>query len=270
MKGKSPWVGVVAIAALVLALAAVVVSVTRSGSHDGWGMMDRNRGSYGPRMMNGGNGGNGPEMMRGYRRGYGPGMMNSGYGIPAPSSPARSASKADLKTVRERASAWLRDRGFGGYRVAEVMAFTNNDYIAVEDSAGHGAFELLSGPRGEWLMLEPGPNMMWNTRYGMMRGEGWGMMGGSGQGMMGGQSTYGATPEGGRVISGSRARAIANQWLEKNLPGRRALDPQPFPGYFTIDVGTGGHPVGMLSVNAATGTVWYHSWHGRFLAERDF
>ena len=39
---------------------------------------------------------------------------------------------------------------------------------------------------------------------------------------------------------------------------------------YTIDVGAGGHPVGMLSVNASTGAVWYHTWHGSFLAERDF
>jgi hypothetical protein len=25
----------------------------------------------------------------------------------------------------------------------------------------------------------------------------------------------------------------------------------------------------MLSVNASTGAVWYHAWHGIFLAERD-
>jgi hypothetical protein len=26
---------------------------------------------------------------------------------------------------------------------------------------------------------------------------------------------------------------------------------------------------GMLSVNASTGQVWYHSWHGRFIARED-
>jgi hypothetical protein len=267
MKDRNPWVGLAAVAAL--ALAAVVVAVTHTGSNDGWGMMGRHRGGYGPGMMNGGNGDYGPGTMRGYRGGYGPGMMGSGYGIPAPSSPARSASKANLKTVRERAGVWLRDRGFGGYRVAEVMAFTNNDYIAVEDSSGHGAFELLSGPRGEWLMPEPGPNMIWNTRYGMMGGSGWGMMGGSGQGMMGGYGAHNTPSEGGQNISASRARTIADKWLDKNLPGRRALDPLAFPGYYTIDFGSNGHPVGMFSVNASTGAVWYHNWHGHFLASSD-
>jgi hypothetical protein len=31
-----------------------------------------------------------------------------------------------------------------------------------------------------------------------------------------------------------------------------------------------GKTVGMLSVRSATGAVWFHSWHGAFLAGRDF
>jgi len=27
--------------------------------------------------------------------------------------------------------------------------------------------------------------------------------------------------------------------------------------------------VGMLSVNATTGAVWYHTWHGTFIAKED-
>jgi hypothetical protein len=26
---------------------------------------------------------------------------------------------------------------------------------------------------------------------------------------------------------------------------------------------------GMVSVNASTGQVWWHSWHGRFIAQED-
>jgi hypothetical protein len=262
-KASSHWVGAALVAVLALALAAVIVSVTHSGSDFGRGMMGGYRGGYGPGMMGGGRGYGG--MMSGYRGDRGPGMMGGAYGVPTPSSPARSASAGDMNAVRERASAWLRSRGFDGFKVAEVMAFSNNDYAAVEDTSGHGAFELLSGPRGEWLMPEPGPNMMWNSRYGMLRGSGRGLIGGSG--MMGGYVTPRQSGEG---ISSSRARTIAGRWLDENLPGRQALDPLAFPGYYTIDVGSSGHPVGMLSVNATTGVVWYHSWHGRFLTERDF
>jgi hypothetical protein len=262
-RGNSLWIGAVVVVALVLALTAVIVAVARSGSSHGTGMMGSNRGGNGPGMTGGGRGYGG--MMGSSPGGYGPGMMGDAYGVPTPSSSARSASTNDLNAVREQASVWLRARGLDGFKVAEVMAFTRNDYVAVEDANGRGAFELISGPRGEWLMPEPGPNMMSNTRYGMMRGAGWGMMGGSG--MMGGYGAYETPRQSKESISSSRARAIANRWLEKNRPGQRALDPLAFPGYYTIDVGIRGRPVGMLSVNATTGAVWYHSWHGRFLAE---
>jgi len=37
---------------------------------------------------------------------------------------------------------------------------------------------------------------------------------------------------------------------------------QSFPGYYTFDYGRT-KVEGMLSVNAATGAVWPHTWHGR-------
>ena len=42
-----------------------------------------------------------------------------------------------------------------------------------------------------------------------------------------------------------------------------------YPGYYTLDSASGGKTVGMLSVNATTGAVWYHTWHGEFVAEED-
>ena len=42
-----------------------------------------------------------------------------------------------------------------------------------------------------------------------------------------------------------------------------------YPGYYTVDVTTSGVVDGMLSVNATTGQVWYHTWHGRFIALQD-
>jgi hypothetical protein len=43
-----------------------------------------------------------------------------------------------------------------------------------------------------------------------------------------------------------------------------------YPGYYTFDTTRNGKTFGMLSVNASTGAVWYHGWHGSFLAEQDF
>jgi hypothetical protein len=83
--------------------------------------------------------------------------------------------------------------------VTEVMEFTNNYYAEVEEKdTGIGAMELLIGRPGSRVYQEPGPNMMWNTKYGMMSGSGgYGrMMGPRGRGMMGpnGSGMMGAGP----------------------------------------------------------------------------
>jgi hypothetical protein len=41
------------------------------------------------------------------------------------------------------------------------------------------------------------------------------------------------------------------------------------PGYYTLHTLRGEQVVGMISVNAATGAVWPHTWHGRFIAMTD-
>jgi hypothetical protein len=78
----------------------------------------------------------------------------------------------------------------------------------------------------------------------------------------------------GKVTSLARATRVADRWLAQARPGEQAdADAEgmgAFPGYYTIDTTRNGKTVGMLSVNATTGAVWYHGWHGRFLAERDF
>jgi hypothetical protein len=43
-----------------------------------------------------------------------------------------------------------------------------------------------------------------------------------------------------------------------------------FYGYYTIHVLRDGQVYGMLSVNGTTGQVWYHTWHGDFIAMREF
>jgi hypothetical protein len=40
-----------------------------------------------------------------------------------------------------------------------------------------------------------------------------------------------------------------------------------FPGYYTLETLKGGRISGMVSVNASTGAVWPHWWHGAFIAK---
>ncbi len=152
----------------------------------------------------------------------------------------------------------------------EVMEFSANFYVIVaEKSTGRGAFELVVDRNG-FVYPEPGPNVMWNTKYGHMAGGGgYGMMGG---GMMGGWGGPGyapgapvpATPQ----LTRERARQILQTWLNRAFPGAKAEEGMPFYGYFTFDFEQNGRVVGMASVNAYTGQVWYHTWHGTFVRER--
>ena len=206
----------------------------------------------------------------------GPGMMGvafggSGGGGAGAAGTAKPAA-AQLTSLSDRVNSWLGTNGYKGFKVAEVMAFTNNDYIAVHDPSGKPAFELLTDLNANWLMEEP-PSMMWNTRYGAMGTVGSRvspMMGGS---MMSGgwNGWYGSGT--GTVPTTAKAVTIANQWLAKANPGERVASDAggaamgKFPGYYSFDTTVNGKTQGMLSVNASTGAIWYHGWHGTFLTE---
>ncbi|MDR7484361.1 MAG: hypothetical protein QN187_03440 [Armatimonadota bacterium] len=150
---------------------------------------------------------------------------------------------------------------------AEVMEFTNHFYVLVkEKSTGIGAMELIVERNG-FVHSEPGPNMMWNTKYGHMAWNG--MMG---PGMMGpGWGAPGVLPGAAQAapsITKDRARQIAAQYLQSAFPGAKPGDGAAFHGYFTFHTERDGKTFGMLSVNAYTGQVWYHSWHGTFVREK--
>ena len=210
--------------------------------------------SQGYGMMGGSSGGS-----------LGPGMMRGALGGGTVQS---SVTVDELRAVRDRVERQLSTRGYTGFTVSEVMAFTNNDYVLVRDAKGVPAFELLADPRGRWVM--PEPTMMWNTAFGMMRGftgGGFGMM--SGYGCPGVSAATGGTSTG-STLSGAEAKVRANAWLAQNRSGEATADATPLPGYYTIDVTKNGSKVGMLSVSAKTGAVWFHTWHATFLADQDF
>jgi hypothetical protein len=198
-----------------------------------------------------------------------PCMMGPGYGVNSP-----AGGSANLDGAAERVREALRACGSNDLAVEEVMEFTNHFYVLVEEkSTGIGAFELIVERNG-FMHPEPGPNMMWNTKYGHMAGFG-GMMG---RGMMGYGS--GSGPQG-RGWSGQpntqtqrltieRARQIVGQYLSIAFPGATPDHGTAFYGYFTFDLERDGKPFGMLSVNAYTGQIWYHTWHGTFVQEKEF
>jgi hypothetical protein len=202
------------------------------------------------------------------------GMLGGGFGGTGANG-TTTPTGVQLQQIATRVNSWLATSGFKGFEVAEVMAFTNNDYVAVHDADGMPAFELLTDLKTTWVMEEP-TSMMWNTKYGMMGdfgGHVTPMMGGW---MMGGSSWSSWYGRGsGRVATTVQAVTAANSWLSKASPGELVASDAggsamgKFPGYYSFDTVKDGKTYGMLSVNAATGAVWYHGWHGNFLAEKE-
>ncbi len=174
----------------------------------------------------------------------------------------------DINAAVERAKAALASAGYVDLAPSEIMEFSNHFYVLVKETGtGRGALELIVERNG-FVHPEPGPNMMWNTKYGHMAGFG----GPGGPGMMGpgsgpGWSAPGQPPA--QTITQERARQLAAQYLATASPGATPDAGTAFYGYFTFDAERNGTVFGMLSVNAYTGQVWYHAWHGRFIQEKD-
>ena len=189
--------------------------------------------------------------------GYGgPGMMGGtwdampcGEGYAAPGS----EGVLSLEEAQAAVERYVANLGYYGLHVTEVMEFERNFYaIVAEEDTGTGAMELLIDKSSGAVGPEPGPNMMWNAKYGMHGGGRMGMMGGPVTGRM--------------TLSPQEAEQAAQRWLNANLPGRTADEADAFYGYYTLHFSRDGQIEGMLSVQGSNGEVWYHSWHGGFVA----
>lgn len=215
----------------------------------------------------------------------GPGMMGYGY---------QAGNAAPVKTITEAKS---RAQVFAdrlGLKADEALRFERNFYVKLVDSKGNGATEVLVDPQTGLVSLEYGPAMMWNTEYGMMSGRfgagmmgssgGYGMMGrygagyggvmGGGNGGMMGGGAYAppavppSTGTGGKTVSIAEAHSLAQSWLDGNEQGTVVEQGgDAFPGYYTLETLRDGTISGMISVNASTGVVWAHWWHGSFIAK---
>ena len=198
-------------------------------------------------------------------------MMGQRHGQPQTVPPA----PVTLDEAKTTAQQYLASLGNPNLAIKEIMEFQYNFYIIYyERDTGRGSFEMLIGkqppPYGMMgggmgmggmmggyqtvgvIMPEPGPNTMWNTKYSPMNS---GMMGISNQ-----------APSG-TTISNDKASRLAQEYLDANFNNAEVEMGTQFYGYYTFDFTVNGKIVGMLSVNAYTGQVWYHSWHGAFVQE---
>jgi hypothetical protein len=168
-----------------------------------------------------------------------------------------SAGQAvSMDKAQQSVQSFLDRSGNRDLGIDELMEFDRNFYALIkEKSTGIGAFELLVNRTTGTVGYEPGPDMMWNAKYGMMHGF---------SGMMGSGSTAGAM-----TVSPDRATQIAEGWLDQRGGGYSAGTPDAFYGYYTFHFLKGGQIAGMLSVNGSSGQVWFHSWHGTFIQSRE-
>jgi hypothetical protein len=212
----------------------------------GGGMMGGWRGRPGPGMMGGG-----PDQPGGF--GPGAGMMG-GWLPPADLAPT-AGSSLTLDQAVEIADAYITAWDAAvELELGEVMQFGNHFYAeAFEVETGRGAFEFLIDPFTGAVYGEPGPNTMWNLRYGTM-GQGMGM--------------WQSTADGGEdmTVSPDQAREYAQTYLDQVWPGAQIDEEvEAFYGYYTLHILLDDQIVGMLSVNGYTGQVWLHHWHGQFI-----
>jgi len=127
--------------------------------------------------------------------------------------------------------------------VEDFMAFSSNYYAVLKDTdSGQNIAEVLVDRYSGSAYPEPGPNMMWNTRYGA------------------GRTQAGST---GYDLAG--AKKLAEDFLAGYLPEAQIMESNEMPGYYTFDFGRKDIE-GMLSVNAYSGQIWVHTWHGFYVS----
>jgi len=167
------------------------------------------------------------------------GMMD-GAGFGDVGSSGDRAPVVSLAGAREEAQVFATSLR-PGLTVGEVMKFDRQYYAELVEADGSLATEVLIDPDSGDVQLELGPARMWNTRYGMMA--------------RGGSEAQ---------VSATEAKRIADEWLagQAGADGLTAATADAFPGYYTLHTLRDGKVDGMLSVNATSGDVWYHSWHG--------
>jgi hypothetical protein len=183
----------------------------------------------------------------------GRGCMGAWYVAPAYPTDATS-TPITIDTAVTIAQNYVASLNNPDLAVDEVEEYTQNFYVLIyEKSTGNGAFEMFIDKYTGSIYPEQGPNMMWNTKYGMMSG-----------GMIG---LLRGTPATAMPVTVDQAKTSAQQFLDANYLGTTVGDVDTFYGYYHVDVMLSGNTYGMLSVNGYTGQVWYHTWHGAFIQE---
>ena len=205
----------------------------------GFGEMGQG-GMMGGGMMGGGMMGGPGGMMGSMMQMMGGNMLVSG-GIPY--NP--NGSLVSLEQASDIAKRYLAAQNNPDLELADLEEWEFNFYVEYkEKSTGTKAFQMLIDKYSGGVSPEMGPNMMWNTKYGMM-----------------------GTQSGAMTLTKEQAMAYAQQFLDSRLSGTKAEDSGVFYGYYHFDVKKDNKMYGMMDVNGYSGQAWYHTWHGNFIRE---
>jgi len=189
----------------------------------------------------------------------GSGMMGDGMMGGSDFIPIDAGDPLSLDQAVSQARKYLASWGYDNLVVSEVTEFSNHFYVEIgEKGSTQKAFELLMNKYTGSVSSEPGPNIMWNQKYGPMAS---GMMGG----LWGTQAQAGPMP-----ITEAKARELAQQMIDRQGRGLKIEEgADRFYGYYTLHVLKDGKTFGMLGVNGYSGQVWYHNWHGTFIDNKE-
>lgn len=129
-----------------------------------------------------------------------------------PAYPTTVTAPITIDKAVENAQRYIASLNNPDLAVGEVEEYSLNFYVQYyERSTNVGAFEMLIDKYTGRIYPEPDPNMMWNTKYGMMSG------------MMG---RYQA-PTANMPVTIDLARAYAQQYLNTCYPGTTVGEIKP-------------------------------------------
>ncbi|MDO9097229.1 MAG: hypothetical protein Q7U60_03815 [Candidatus Methanoperedens sp.] len=200
------------------------------GMMDG-GMMGGSGGMMGSGMMGAGMMGNMMQMMGGN-------MLLSG-GVPY----NQDGTMLSVEQAEDIANRYLASQNAPDLELADLEEWEFNFYAEYgEKNTSIGAFQIVIDKYTGAVSPEMGPNMMWNTKYGLTG------------------LRAGAMP-----VTQEQAAVFAQKFLDARFPGTTAGYESTFYGYYHFDVMKNGTIYGMLDVNGYSGQVWYHTWHGNYI-----
>lgn len=176
-----------------------------------------------------------------------------GWGYGAANYPSATTTQLTITQATQIAQEYVATLNNPDLTVKQVEEYTANFYVQVaEKSTGYGAFELLIDKYTGVVTPEPGPTMMWNTKYTFTTGA---------------CNWLRGTPTTTPTVTAEQAKADAQQYLDAYYSGTTTGEVTAFYGYYTIEVLNNGATYGMVSVNSYTRQVWFHTWHGSFIQE---